>query len=146
MTPAIDSWPWITLPPIGHNGGPPLDDLVPGHVPEWGENGIGTYFEWKRAHRRAWKGKPRSVVMFRLARAEHVGLTYQEYVAEILDRGRYLQREDAARIAEIKQTRAPDTVAPVPPAPTPDAGAPTKPLDFRRLQLAQLQRKRPRGR
>ena len=142
MTPAIDDWPWTTLPPIGHNGGPPLED----HVPEWGENGIGTYFEWKGAHRRAWKGKPRSVVMFRLARAEHVGLTYHEYVAEILDRGRYLQREDAARIAEIKQARAPDTVAPVPPAPTPDSTEATKPLDFRRLQLAQLQRKRPRGR
>jgi hypothetical protein len=131
---------------IGHNGGPPLDDLVPGHVPEWGENGIGTYFEWKRAHDGAWLGKPRSVVLFRLARAEQVGLTYREYVAEILDRGRYLQVEDAARVAEIKRARASDVAAPVPPTPKPDAGEPTKPLDFRRLQLAKLQRQRPRGR
>jgi hypothetical protein len=84
--------------------------------------------------------------MFRLARAEHVGLTYQEYVAEILDRGRYLQREDAARLAEIKQARTPSVAPPAPPAPTPDVAETTKPLDFRRLQLAQLQRKRPRGR
>lgn len=131
---------------IGHNGGPPLDDLVPGHVPEWGENGIGCYFDWKRAHARAWRGKPRSVVLFRLARAEQVGLTYHEYVAEILDRGRYLQVEDAARIDEIRRARAPAVAAPVPPAPKPEDTAPTKPLDFRRLQLAQLQRKRPRGR
>jgi hypothetical protein len=126
---------------IGHNGGPPLDD----HLPPWGDR-IGTYFEWKRAHDGAWRGKPRSVVLFRLARAEQVGLTYREYVAEILDRGRYLQVEDAARIAEIKAGRAPSVAAPVPPAPTPDASEPPKPLDFRRLQLAQLQRKRPRGR
>ena len=89
-------------PRLGHNGGPPLDD----HVPEWGPGPIGTYFDWKRAHRRARRAS-RSVVMFRLGRAERVGLTYEEYLLEILDRGRYLQLEDAARIAEIKAARAP---------------------------------------
>ena len=89
-------------PRLGHNGGPPLDD----HVPEWGLGPIGTYFDWKRAHRRSRRAS-RSVVMFRLGRAERVGLTYEEYLLEILDRGRYLQAEDAARIAEIKAARVP---------------------------------------
>ena len=87
-------------PRLGHNGGPPLD----GHVPEWGPGPIGTYFDWKRAYRRS-RSAPRSVVMFRLARAERVGLTYEEYLLEILDRGRYLQVEDADRLAEIKAAR-----------------------------------------
>jgi hypothetical protein len=90
-------------PGLGHNGGPPLDDE---HIPEWGLGGIGTYFDWKRA-RKASRRAPRSVVMFRLDRAERVGLTYEEYLLEILDRGRYLQVEDAARIAEIKAARTP---------------------------------------
>jgi hypothetical protein len=89
--------------PLGHNGGPPLDDE---HVPEWGAGPIGTYFNWKSARRAAWRRAPRSVVMFRLGRAERVGLTYEEYTLEILDRGRYLQVEDAERITEIKQARA----------------------------------------
>src|SRR5579871_1866836 len=87
---------------LGHNGGPPLDE----HVPEWGPGSIGTYFDWKRAYRRS-RSAPRSVVMFRLARAERVGLTYEEYLLEILDRGRYLQAEDAERIAEIQAARPP---------------------------------------
>jgi hypothetical protein len=89
-------------PRLGHNGGPPLDE----HVPEWGPGPIGTYFDWKRAYRRS-RSAPRSVVMFRLARAERVGLTYEEYLLEILDRGRYLQVEDADRLAEIKGARPP---------------------------------------
>lgn len=43
--------------------------------------------------------------MFRLAKAEAVGLTYEEYTLEILERGRYLQPDDAGRIDEIKAKR-----------------------------------------
>ena len=86
----------------GHNGGPPLDD---DHVPEWGRGPIGSYFQWKRARRAAWGHVSRATMLFRLARAERLGLTYAEYTLEILDRGRYLQAEDVARIAEIKQAR-----------------------------------------
>ena len=103
---------------LGHNGGPPLDE----HVPEWGLGAIGSYFDWKRA-RTASRRAPRAVQMFRLSRAERVGLTYEEYLLEILDRGRYLQSEDAARIAEIKAARAqeaPPTRAPADPQPAPD--------------------------
>ena len=88
--------------PVGHNGGPPLDD----HTPEWGRNGIGNYFYWKAAHRAAWKNSSPGIVAFRIRKAERLGLTYEEYTLEILERGRHLQAEDVARIAEIKQARA----------------------------------------
>jgi len=89
--------------PVGHNGGPPLNEE---HKPEWGEGGIGNYFYWKSAHRAAWHSASRDVILFRLQRAERLGLTYQEYSLEILERGRYLQIEDVDRIAEIKQARS----------------------------------------
>lgn len=86
----------------GHNGGPPLDE----HVPEWGTGGIGNYFYWKAAHARAWKNPSPGIVAFRVQKAERLGLTYEEYTLEILERGRHLQVEDVERIAEIKQSRA----------------------------------------
>jgi hypothetical protein len=86
----------------GHNGGPPLDD----HVPEWGTNGIGNYFYWKAAHSRAWKNPSPGIVAFRIKKAERLGLTYEEYTLEILERGRHLQDEDVERSVEIKEARA----------------------------------------
>ena len=87
----------------GHNGGPPLEE----HTPEWGNDGIGNYFYWKAAHRAAWKNPSPGIVMFRIRKAERLGL-YQEYTLEILERGRHLQIEDVERIAEIKKARAVD--------------------------------------
>jgi hypothetical protein len=89
--------------PAGHNGGPPLDQE---HTPEWGNDGIGNYFYWKAAHRRAWKNPSPGIVAFRIKKAERLGLTYEEYTLEILERGRHLQIEDVERIAEIKRARA----------------------------------------
>ena len=45
------------------------------------------------------------MALFRLEKAEALGLTYEEYTLEILERGRYLQRSDTARIAAIKRKR-----------------------------------------
>ena len=87
----------------GHNGGPPLDDP---HVPEWGVGGIGNYFYWKAAHAKAWRNPSPGIVAFRMRKAERLGLTYEEYTLEILERGRHLQIEDVERIAAIKQARA----------------------------------------
>ena len=89
-------------PTAGHNLGPPLDE----HTPEWGNDGIGNYFYWKAAHRAAWKNPSPGIVAFRIKKAERLGLTYEEYTLEILERGRHLQIEDVERIAEIKQARA----------------------------------------
>jgi hypothetical protein len=91
------------LASAGHNGGPPLDDA---HTPEWGKQGIGNYFYWKAAHRAAWKNPSPGIVAFRAGKAERLGLTYEEYTLEILERGRHLQIEDVERIAEIKRARA----------------------------------------
>jgi hypothetical protein len=86
----------------GHNRGPPIDDY---QGPEWGDGNAYLYFCWKNAHRRAWKQVPRDIAMFRLRRAEAIGLTYHEYTLEILERGRYLHADDIARIETIKRAR-----------------------------------------
>ena len=86
----------------GHNGGPPLDD---DHTPEWGNDGIGNYFYWKAAHRAAWHNPSSGIVAFRIRKAERLGLTYEEYTLEILERGRHLQVEDVERIAQIRRVR-----------------------------------------
>jgi hypothetical protein len=87
---------------IGHNGGPPLREKR--NQPLWGPGGIGTFFDWRRAHRRAWK-KSASIVLFRQEKAEALGLTYEEYSLELMERGVHLQAEDAAKITAIKAKR-----------------------------------------
>ena len=79
----------------GHNGGPPLDD----RLPEWGRGPIGTYFGWKAAHKAAWKAVPAEIAVRRANKAAELGLSYEEYTLEILERGRYLQASDTNRLA-----------------------------------------------
>lgn len=88
------------IPGIGHNGGPPLD-----HVPEWGVGGVGTYFVWRAASETAFKAIPVETAIRRARKAESLGLTYREYQLEILERGRFLQADDTARIAQIVAAR-----------------------------------------
>src|SRR5690242_21815008 len=91
----------ITSP--NHNQGPPLDDE---EGPEWGDGDIYVYYSWKNAHRAAWKPKSRDHALFRLARAEAVGLTYEEYTLEILERGRYLSdRSEERRVGKEWRSR-----------------------------------------
>ncbi|MBU8536883.1 hypothetical protein [Falsiroseomonas tokyonensis] len=68
--------------PIGHNGGPPLEEPDP-------DEGYRHYC-WKRAHRAAWRSPGREIVLRRLERAEALGMSYRDYTLEILERGRYL--------------------------------------------------------
>lgn len=44
-------------------------------------------------------------MLMRLERAERLGLTYEEYTLEILERGRHLGEGDAEGIAEIRSAR-----------------------------------------
>jgi hypothetical protein len=74
-------------------------------VPPWGKGGIGNYLIWRSAHRQAWRSPGRETMLRRLEKAEALGLSYEEYTLEILERGRYLQADDVARIAEIKAQR-----------------------------------------
>lgn len=101
-TKAAPPEPAATAVPAGHNRGPPLDEE---HRPEWGNDGIGNYFYWKAAHRAAWHNPSPGIVAFRLRKAERLGLTYEEYTLEILERGRHLQLGDVERIAAIKRRR-----------------------------------------
>jgi len=68
---------------LGHNGGPPLDDLpdADGGWRDWC---------WRRAHRTAWRTPPREMALRRLAHAEALGITYRAYTLEVLERGRLL--------------------------------------------------------
>ncbi|MEI8146155.1 MAG: hypothetical protein WCH83_11890 [Alphaproteobacteria bacterium] len=91
-------------PLLGHNGGPPLKEKP--HVPPWGRGGIKTFFSWRAAHQRAWKSVPRETMIRRADKAEALGLSYEEYHLELLERGRYLQAEDVETIAAIKAKRS----------------------------------------
>lgn len=87
------------VPPLSNNG-PPLDD----DGPPWGRNGIGNYFHWAAAKKKAFDA-PDSIAIMRARRAAALGLTYDEYTLEILERGRYLNAGDTERIMEIKLKR-----------------------------------------
>lgn len=92
---------------IGHNGGPPLREKrrEKRHVPEWGTGGFKSYFPWRKAYRGVWKSTPREIMIRRDDKAEALGLTYEEYTLELLERGTYLQAEDGETIAAIKARR-----------------------------------------
>jgi hypothetical protein len=89
-------------PRIGDNGGPPLDDY---EGPPWGKGDPHLFLSWRRAWEAAWKAIPPQIALMRMERAERLGLTYEEYTLEILERGRHLQAEDVERIAEIRKKR-----------------------------------------
>ena len=75
---------WGLPASIGHNNGPPLDDEVDAFV----------RYRWKKAHAEAWKNPSMAVLKFRVARAEAAGVTYRDYMLELLDNGRHLQAGD----------------------------------------------------
>jgi len=87
---------------IGDNGGPPLDDH---RGPSWGKGDAHKFIHWRSAHRAAWKPKSRDVALFRLEKAEKLGLSYEEYTLELMERGRHLQVEDRERVEAIKRDR-----------------------------------------
>ncbi|OYW98182.1 MAG: hypothetical protein B7Z14_15620, partial [Bosea sp. 32-68-6] len=64
---------------------------------EAGAGRIGRFFDWRFAHRKAWK-KPRDIALRREDKAEALGLTYEEYSLEIMERGYHPQPEHVAAI------------------------------------------------
>lgn len=87
---------------LGDNGGPSLDDY---RGPPWGKGDAHLFLHWRRAWRAAWKEIRPEIALMRMERAERLGLTYEEYTLEILERGRHLSEADVRRIAEIKAAR-----------------------------------------
>lgn len=87
---------------IGDNGGPTLVDY---DGPAWKGGDPHRFLHWKRAHDAARNSRSRDVALFRLTKAEAIGLTYEEYTLELLERGRHLQVGDAERVGEIRKAR-----------------------------------------
>ena len=57
-------------------------------------------YRWRKAHREAWRNPSHGIMMFRLARARAAGVSYREYMLELLDTGRHLQAEDVSKRKE----------------------------------------------
>ena len=76
---------WISR---NHNQGPPLEEPLADAFVRW---------RWRKAHREAWKNPPLSILKLRVARAEAAGVSYREYMLELLDTGRHLQASDVAK-------------------------------------------------
>ncbi len=85
-----------------HNGGP--RSRRDAH-PTLGQGRDPALLHWKRAHAEVWKKVSPDVMRFRMDKADRLGLTYEEYTLEILERGIHLQVEDVERIAAIKAAR-----------------------------------------
>jgi hypothetical protein len=95
---------------IGDNGGPALDP-VRAPEPESGKSEIGGYFDWRFASRRAWRRGGPEIALGRLERAEKLGLTYEEYTLEILERSRHVGEADVGAIkAKRAERRAAGTI------------------------------------
>ena len=64
---------------LGHNNGPPI-------------TGEAAYlgYVWRKAYADAWSEPNMDIVRRRARRAAAIGLSYHDYVLEILERGRYL--------------------------------------------------------
>jgi hypothetical protein len=86
--PQIVAWGLPAPARIGHNQGPPLDEPV---------NDVLVHFCWRKAHAEAWKNPPLSILKMRVAWAERAGVSYREYMLELLDTGRHLEAADVAK-------------------------------------------------
>jgi hypothetical protein len=72
---------------LGHNNGP-----------DWFGSELFLDWCWKRAHEKAWTAPAQEIGVRRARKAEALGVTYKQYVLEILERGRYLDEETAAEL------------------------------------------------
>jgi hypothetical protein len=52
---------------------------------------------WRKAHAEVWRNPPLSILKMRVARAEAAGVSYCEYMLELLHNGRHLQPADVAK-------------------------------------------------
>ena len=94
--PEIIGWGLTAPARIGHNQGPPLEEPVADAFVRW---------RWRKAHREVWQNPSMSILKMRVARAEAAGVSYREYMLELLDSGRHLQAGDRPKAA--KSTAAP---------------------------------------
>lgn len=81
----IIGWGLSAYARIGHNQGPPLEEPTADAF---------VRYRWRKAHREAWKNPSLAIMKLRIARAEAAGVSYREYMLELLDSGRHLQAKD----------------------------------------------------
>jgi len=67
---------------LGHNNGP-----------DWFEDGLYLEYCWRKAHQKAWAPPSQEIGIRRALKAQALGMSYRDYVLEILERGRYPQAE-----------------------------------------------------
>jgi hypothetical protein len=72
---------------LGHNNGP-----------DWFASELFAEYCWKLAYAKAWAPPTQEIGVRRARKAEALGVTYKQYVLEILERGRYLDEETAAEL------------------------------------------------
>jgi len=73
---------------IGHNQGPPLDEPTADAF---------VRYRWRKAHAEVWKHPPLSILKWRVKKAEAAGVSYRDYMLELLDSGRHLQPGDVTK-------------------------------------------------
>jgi len=110
--PEIIGWGLVAPARIGHNQGPPLDEPVADAF---------VRYRWRKAHAEVWKNPPLSRLKWRVQRAEAAGVSYREYMLELLDSGRHLQAADVAKSREAATGTTPQ------PAPVRGRPRPGKP-------------------
>lgn len=102
--PEIVGWGLTSAARIGHNQGPPLEEPVADAYVRW---------RWRKVHREVWQNPSMSILKLRVARAQAAGVSYRDYMLELLDSGRHLQAGDIEKKAKPKAV-PPGGGAPVP--------------------------------
>ena len=67
---------------LGHNNGP-----------DWFVDELFLDYCWRKSHARVWAPPSQEIGVRRARKAEALGITYKQYVLEILERGRYLDED-----------------------------------------------------
>jgi len=67
---------------MGHNNGP-----------DWFASELYLEYCWTKAHAKAWAPPSQEIGIRRARKAEAIGMSYRDYVLEILEHGRYPQGE-----------------------------------------------------
>ena len=108
--PEILAWGLTAPARIGHNQGPPLNEPVVD---------LFVRYRWRKAHAEVWKNPSLSILRLRMARAEAAGVSYREYMLELLDSGRHLQAQDVGKAEREAAGRSASAAKPRPGPPAP---------------------------
>src|SRR5262245_4084723 len=86
--PEIMAWGLTAPARIGHNQGPPLEEPAVD---------LFVRYRWRKAHAEVWKNPSLSILRLRMARAEAAGVSYREYILQLVGSERHLQADDVGK-------------------------------------------------